>query len=245
MEGYYRSSYRQRSPLGQLLIATPTATRALIGACTVMFLAQLIAGWTTGGVAGDQLVMTLGLVPARFLHGWIFQAITYAFLHGGFSHFLLNMLTLWMFGSEMERLWGGARYLRYYTICTLGAALCTVALDWKGVNPTIGASGAIMGLMVAYAVAFPNRTLLLYFVIPVQAKWLVLGLLAMQVLFYKSYVGSGIAVVAHLGGALFGYLTLKRVWRVREFFQELRWKLKRRRFRVMPKGGNGDPFAFH
>ena len=107
MEGYYRSPYRQGNPLGRLLVATPIVTRALIGACAVMFLAQVLAGWTAQGALADQLVMTLGLVPVMFLHGYIFQAITYAFLHGGLSHFLLNMLSLWMFGSENSLVVGG------------------------------------------------------------------------------------------------------------------------------------------
>ncbi len=245
MDGYYRSPYRAGNPLASVLRQTPPVTRALIVACTAIFVVQLLVDYGTSGVGTRELLLTLGLVPQRFLHGYVHQAVTYAFLHGGFGHLLFNMLSLWMFGSEMERLWGGGRFTRYYAICGIGAALTTVAADWRSIHPTIGASGAILGLLLAYGLTFPTRTVLLYFVIPVSARVLVILTIVLQVFFYREAMGSGIAVWAHLGGMLFGWLALQRWRRPRAILNELRWRIRRRRFRVMPRKGNGDPGMFH
>lgn len=247
MDGYYRSPYRPGNPFTALVRHTPPGTRALVIVCAGVYLMQLLVYFTSPPALGAELIYTLGLVPARFVRGFVFQAVTYLFLHGSLGHLGFNMFTLWMFGSEIERLWGTRRYLTYYGICGIGAALCTVAVGWNAEIPTIGASGAILGLVLAYGMLFPNRTILLWFVIPLSARWLVILIVVTQILFYSSFVSSNIAVVAHLGGMLFGYLYLKKVWRIRNFVDEIRWRVRRRRFRVMRRGGNGDPgsFPFH
>jgi membrane associated rhomboid family serine protease len=131
------------------------------------------------------------------------------FLHGGILHIGLNMLALWMFGTELEETWGSERFLRFYFVTGIGAAICSVATGWNSYIPIIGASGAIYGLLAAYGMLFPDRTLLLYFIVPIKAKWfvLILGLIT----FYSSLTssGSGIAHIAHLGGMLFGWLYLR------------------------------------
>ncbi|MEW5807290.1 MAG: rhomboid family intramembrane serine protease [Acidobacteriota bacterium] len=178
-----------------------------------------------------------GLVPTFVIrHLWIWQPVTYMFLHGGFGHILFNMFTLWMFGSDMERYWGTSKFLKYYFITGVGAALLTVAFTPTSGNPTIGASGALYGILLAFGLTFPNRPIYIYFIIPVKAKHLVLFFALLEFYFSWTYTGDGIAHLAHFGGMLIGYLYIKRVWRVRAIFSELKWKLKRRKFKVMDDG---------
>src|SRR5262245_26731206 len=101
-----------------------------------------------------------------------------------------------------------------------------------------------MGLLVAFGMTFPDRTILFNFIIPMKAKTFVILLVAMQVLFYSQYAASNVAVVAHLGGMLFGYLYLKKAWRVKNLASDIRWRLRRRRFRVIGRNGD-DRFPFH
>jgi len=229
---YYRSPYRTRNAFSLFVRQIPPGTRWILIACVVVFLLQTIARYADPGVFA-LMISGLGLTPALFVRGWIFQAVTYMFLHGDLGHIGFNMLSFWMFGSEMERTWGTRRFLTYYTICGVGAALTTVAFDPFSPQPTIGASGAILGVLLAYGMTFPDRTILFNFFIPMRARTFIILLIGMQVLFFHSYMASGIAVVAHLGGMLFGYLYLKKVWRVRALAGEIRWRLRRRRFRVV------------
>lgn len=157
----------------------------------------------------DSLERLLGLVPAlvwqKFL---LWQPLTYMFLHGGWWHILFNMFALWMFGGELERLWGTARFLKYYFFTGIGAGILTIVLTPYSPIPTIGASGAIYGLLLAYAVYFPNRRIFIYFLFPVPARVfvIVMGLLE----FLNSFGASGgIAHFAHLGGILFGWIFIK------------------------------------
>ncbi len=154
-----------------------------------------------------------GLVPARlFGNLFIWQPATYLFLHGGTFHVLMNMFILWMFGSELERTWGTREFIKFYFIAGIGAGLVNVLFSifnpatWH--IPIIGASGAIYGILVAYAILFPNRLVYVYFLIPVKVKFLVIFLVAIE--FMSTYRADGVAHFAHLGGALFGYLYLKR-----------------------------------
>lgn len=153
-----------------------------------------------------------GLVPARvFGNLFIWQPATYLFLHGGTFHLLMNMFILWMFGSELERTWGTREFVKFYFIAGIGAGLVNVLFSifnpatWQ--TPIIGASGAIYGILVAYAILFPNRLVYIYFLIPVKVKFLVIFLIAIE--FMSTYRADGVAHFAHLGGALFGYLYLK------------------------------------
>ena len=182
------------------------AVRTLVIANVVVWLFQ-IASSLLAHVRIDRL---FGLVPYDVTHHlFLWQMVTYMFLHGGFFHIFLNMLALWMFGTELESLWGTERFTRFYFITGIGAALCTVLVSWNSFVTTIGASGATFGLLAAYGILFPERTILLYFVIPIKVKYLVLllGLFT----FWSSVTasGSGVAHVAHLGGMLFGWLYLR------------------------------------
>ena len=244
MMDYYRPSYRTRGPLASFVARTPPATRILILACLGVGGLQGIVRLASGdGIAYALLLRLFGLTPYLFIHGYIYQAVSYLFLHGGLWHLLLNLLTLWMFGSEMERYWGTRRFLIYYAVCGVGAALTTVAVGPFEPVPTIGASGAILGLLLAYGMTFPDRMVLFNFIIPMRAKYFVLVIIVMQIFSFWPYLGSRIAVAAHLGGMLFGYLYLKRAWRVRELWAEIRWRVRRRRFRVIDR--EEGPPTFH
>jgi len=148
-------------------------------------------------------------------HGFLpWQVVTYAFLHGSFGHLFFNMLGLWMFGSELERVWGEKRFLQFYFASVLAAALTQLVVTglMGAVYPTIGASGGLFGLLLAFAMMFPNRIILLFFVIPMKARYLVAlyGLLELYQGFYV--MNSGVAHFAHLGGML-GGLLMMRYWR--------------------------------
>lgn len=148
-------------------------------------------------------------------HGFLpWQLLTYAFMHGSFEHIFFNMFGLWMFGSEVERVWGEKRYLHFYIACVLAAAFTQLIFNavTGSPYPTIGASGGLFGLLLAFGMMFPNRIILLFFVLPVKAKYLVIGYGLLE-LYQGVYVmNSGVAHFAHLGGMLGGLLMI-RYWR--------------------------------
>ncbi|UCH64100.1 MAG: rhomboid family intramembrane serine protease [Fidelibacterota bacterium] len=156
-----------------------------------------------------------GLVPrlvwSRFM---IWQPFTYMFLHAGFWHVALNMLVLWMFGSELEREWGRTSFLRYYFVTGVGAGLVTVLFSLNSAIPVVGASGAIYGVLLAYGLAYPNREVYLYFMFPVKVKYVV-GFLAIMA-FWASFIqsgGSNISHISHLSGMVIGWIYLRSGWR--------------------------------
>jgi membrane associated rhomboid family serine protease len=155
------------------------------------------------------LAYNFGLVPTAFFAGKIWQIVTYMFLHAGIGHIFFNMLALWMFGSVLEREWGSREFLKYYLLTGLGGGLCYALFNMNSPVPTVGASGAIYGLLVAYAVLFPESIIYIYFVIPLKAKWFAVIFGGIE--FITSFAqGSGIAHLAHLGGMAVGYIYLKR-----------------------------------
>jgi membrane associated rhomboid family serine protease len=234
--------------------------KVLIWANVAAFVARWVARSFGTPVRGtDILTLTFGLNPQDALlrlHVW--QPVTYLFLHDGLFHILFNMLALWMFGVELERLWGRKFFLKYYFVTGIGAGLVTILLAFfplpfevgASINHTlrasitIGASGAIYGLLLAYALYFPDRPLYMFPIpIPIAAKYFVMILGGMSFLFSISNEG-GVANVAHLGGLAVGYAYLK-FWRARPLaeikYRYFRWKMNRvrRRFDVH-KGGKKD-----
>lgn len=140
----------------------------------------------------------------------IWQLITYQFMHGNFSHILFNMFGLWMFGAEIENIFGSKKFLIFYLLAGVSAGLLHLFLSpLLGSTPavTIGASGSVFGVLVAFALLFPDRYIFLYFLIPVKAKYLIGFLIVFEFLAINS-VDSNVAHLAHLGGALFGFLYL-------------------------------------
>jgi membrane associated rhomboid family serine protease len=158
---------------------------------------------------GGVLVRSFGLTPYLVTHSFfIWQLATYIFLHGGVLHILFNMLGLWMFGSDLERHWGSRRFVTYFFVCGVGAGLLTTLISPNMRIPTIGASGAIYGVLLAYAMLFPNR--IIYFLIfPMPAKWFAVIMGGLAFISSLNVNSGGIAYVAHLGGMLFGFLYLK------------------------------------
>jgi membrane associated rhomboid family serine protease len=209
-----------------------------------------------GGQALQRHVITLfALIPAAVVQNfYIWQLFTYLFLHGGIGHIVLNMLALYFFGSPLELDWGTRRFLKFYFYCGIAAGVCVVLaglLVGSRYSPTLGASGAILGLLVAFGVLYPNETILLMFMIPMKAKHLVMLYAAIELL---SLWGpdTGVSTMAHLGGMAFGFLYLKvKFPRAAGHMPDWRgryrqWKMQRakKKFQVyMKKHGRGGPFV--
>lgn len=148
----------------------------------------------------DAGVMATGFAP------W--QLVTYGFLHGDLVHLLFNMFALYMFGLPVERVWGARRFLVYYFVCMIGAAVIQLAVAALSgdIYPTIGASGAVFGLLLAYGLMFPNSTIMLLIPpIPMKAKYFVVGYGLLTLFFGMTGTMAGVAHFAHLGGMLFGF----------------------------------------
>lgn len=212
----------------------PPVIKNLIIICGLVFLAQMVS----------MRVFHYPLEYLFALHYWQsplfkpFQFITHMFMHGSFTHILFNMFALWMFGSVVENVWGPKRFLIFYMICGLGAAVCFLVAQtfqfqhltqeyMSGrlparviqqflAEPVLGASGAIFGVLVAFGMMFPNSLIYLYFFVPIKAKWFVMAYIAIELYMgIKDNVspvpGDNVAHFAHLGGALFGFILMK-VW---------------------------------
>ena len=216
----------------------PPAVKWLLIANVAVFVLDYLAML----VWGRDPFRVLGLIPREVLgKGYLWQLVGYMFVHGGLWHILINMLTLWMFGMDLERGWGRRRFLEYYFLCGAGAGLCVIAASalFGGMSSrTIGASGAVYGLLLAFGMLYPDRVVLFSFLFPMKAKYFVMIIGAIA--FLSSFEGgTGVSHVAHLGGMIFGYLYLRmRLPRlnllsgVRRRYRD--WKLARsqRRFRV-------------
>jgi len=170
---------------------------------------------------GNVLEAALALFPVLVLHGWIFQLVTYSFVHAGFWHLAGNMFGLWMFGSTFEIDWGRRKFLEFYFFCVIGAALTTIAVSytgWGGITPripTVGASGGVLGILMAYALIYGDNEIMLFPIpIRIRAKYFVAGLGLLTILGAlgnASRQGESVAYFAHLGGLLFGFLYVKFV----------------------------------
>lgn len=231
------------------------AVKQLLIANGAVFLAVALIGvFVPGGERWIQI--HFGLVPALVVfRAWIWQLVTYAFLHAGLWHILFNMLALWMFGAQLEQDWGYNIFMQFYFFCAIGGALTTIAVSFTGVLgaspvvPTVGASGAIFGLLLAFGILHAESEVML-FPIPfmIKAKYFVMGLIFIEVFLTLSashQPGASVAYMAHLGGLLFGYIWLKfvprrgfghatseRLFGIRNSYY--RWKRKRaaRKFEV-------------
>ena len=155
-----------------------------------------------------------GLWPITSPNFRPFQIFTHMFTHADIGHIFFNMFNLWMFGRILESVWGPKRFLIFYFICGLGAAAAHLAEQYftGGGSPAIGASGAVMGVMVGFAYLFPNTELMLiFFPVPVKAKWLILIMVGFDLFSGLGKTGDGIAHWAHLGGAAIGFI-LVYIW---------------------------------
>jgi membrane associated rhomboid family serine protease len=182
----------------------PPLTRALMIACTVIFMLQQVVF-----LSGVFALWPIG--SGNFLP-W--QLVSYAFLHGGVGHLFFNMLGLWMFGSELERVWGQRRYWQFLLAGVLTAALAQLLITALAGSrvPTVGASGALYALLLAFGMLFPNRVIMpLFPPIPMKARTFVIVFGALELLLGLMDVG-GVAHFAHLGGMVGGFLMI-RYWR--------------------------------
>lgn len=185
-----------------------TAIKWLIIANVAVFMLQTVSFVAFNR---DYLAVFFGLTSPLVLRGMIWQPVTYMFLHGGMFNLLFNMLFLWMFGSDLEAMWGAKSFLRYYFVTGVGAGLLSFLVGLANPHPTIGASGAIFGVMVAFGMLFPNRIVLMFFFFPMRARnaVLLLGAIELWITLTAGPYAGGVARLAHLGGALFGFLYLK------------------------------------
>ena len=189
-----------------------------------------------------------GLQAAGFFRGMLWQPFTYLFLHGDFWHILFNMLTLWMFGVDLERDWGRKSFLRYYFVSGVGAGICVVVVNllWgSAASTTIGSSGAIYGILLAFGLLYPTRTVYFSFLFPIQARYfvLIMGVIAFMSSFNQQ---SPVSNVAHLGGMIFGYVYLRyRLhqlrFNLRGFYQQWRRRRLQRKFQVYMRKRGQDP----
>jgi membrane associated rhomboid family serine protease len=266
-------SYQQYSPRGFSVL--PPVVKNLLIINGLFFLAQM----TSEQVFNLDLVDYLGMHYFGSSKFNPIQMVTYMFLHGGFTHILFNMFALWMFGNTLENVWGGKRFLTYYLITGVGAALVHMLVLWIGISgmqsditqvmssptpeaftafltqhfpgyqmqlsgfisswsmnpadpgyinqasiymndlailkmdvPTVGASGAVFGILLAFGMMFPNALIYLYFFIPIKAKWFVIAYGAMELYFgFANNPGDNVAHFAHLGGMIFGFFLI-RYW---------------------------------
>lgn len=204
--------------------ATPPVVKNLLIINVLVFLAEILLP----GSIGDRVI------DVGALHFWkggdfkLFQLVTYMFLHANFSHLFFNMFALWMFGRILEYDLGAKRFLIYYMVCGIGAGLIQLGVNWAewgklvadgstlaaqriAMSQTIGASGAIFGVLLAYGLIHPNNVIMLMFPpIPLKAKWFVIGYGVLELLAGVSGSGGSVAHFAHLGGMLWGWLLL--VW---------------------------------
>ena len=161
--------------------------------------------------------------PAQAPSFQIWQLLSYGFLHGGFGHLFFNMFGLWMFGRILEQVWGQKRFLIYFLTCVVGAGivqlLTLLVMDPQSIYPTLGASGGVFGVLLAFGMLFPNaRVMLLIPPIPMTAKWLVIGYGAIELFFGVTGTQAGVAHFAHLGGMAFGF-GLILYWRNQDRFR--------------------------
>jgi membrane associated rhomboid family serine protease len=140
----------------------------------------------------------------------LWQPVTYMFIHGDFFHIFMNMFVLWMFGTEMESIWGSRKFLRHYFVTGIGSGIIWLIFNYgNSYSVLIGASGAIYGILLAYGLMFPNRKVLIYFLFPIKVKYFVTILAAIAFVSSIDKSGSNISHLTHLSGMIVGFLYLK------------------------------------
>jgi membrane associated rhomboid family serine protease len=228
--------------------------KLLVITCVAIWFGMFLLGRSGQGGLAQTIVDLFALTPTAVLHGWVWQLVTYSFLHAGLGHVFFNMLSLWMFGSQLEQDWGRQRFLEFYFFSILGGALCTMAISYGhvlGLSPqvtTLGASGGIYGLIVAFGVLYSRARIYVMGIFPIEARWFAIIWVALALYSALAGTGGNIAQIAHLGGALFGYIYLKALPRrglkfatsegyygIRNRYQ--RWKRRRmaKKFEVFMK----------
>ena len=200
------------------------AIRTIVLVNVAVYILQSLSG------KEDVFFRLFGLVPSSFLSElMIWQPFTYMFFHApfyssvGISHILLNMLGLWVFGRELEQAWGKNNFLKYYFVTGIGSGLVTFLFQINSDSPVIGASGAVYGVLLAYGLSYPDRTLYIWGIIPVKSLWLVI---IMGTIAFFGLLGNadGISHITHISGMVIGYFMLNKKWRWRELLFKIRKK---------------------
>jgi membrane associated rhomboid family serine protease len=234
----------------------PPGLKVIVLACTGVFIVETLLHLLGGEAVYRGFIERFGLVPFAVTHGLrVWQPFTYLFLHEGLWHLLINMLVLWMFGADLERTWGTRRFYNYFFITGVGAAIINIviktAMDPTGAPhgpatiPTIGASGAIYGVLLAAAMVFPHRQVMLFpfpVTLPMRVYVMIMG--AVEFFSTLGSTGDNVSHISHLGGMLVGYLFLRRgsyLYTVRN--QVTDWKRRRlqRRFEVYKQRHRDEP----
>lgn len=235
---------RRRSTAGEVIDAIPRAILTIMVICLVAWMAA-VGTWESWSVWG-----VLKLKASLLLDGWAWQLVTYQFLHDprGIWHLLFNMVNLWFFGRYLERRWGIGEFVAFYLTCGIGAGLVFVLLSLVlGVDGAlIGASGAVLGLLVACAMIWPYQVISIFGLIPIQMRHLVLIVVVIEILFaWLGTLGSRspASSVAHLGGMATGWLYVRYGWHVSSFgglgrrlkrgWASLVWSWRKRRMNVV------------
>jgi len=231
----------------------PRAIKTLCIACIAVFTLQELSGLLFGGAGTSFWLHWFGLVPYAVTHGYIWQPFTYIFLHGGFLHIFFNLLYLAMFGADLERTWGSRRFYTYFFICGVGAGLINVIvktiIDPHGAGsalaPTIGASGAIYGILLAVAIIMPHRQVWLFPLPVTVSMWIFVSIMG-AIEFFGTIGSSGdnVSHVCHLGGMLVGYLYLRRgsfLYNFRNYFSDWQRRRLKKKFEVYVRDHQEKP----
>lgn len=266
------SCYSKRKNEVKVFQNIPTITKNLLIINAIAYLATLVMGQI-----GVDLADWGGLHFFLASHFHFYQFLTYQFLHGSFTHLFFNMFALWMFGVVMEQVWGPRKFLIYYLLCGIGAGVVQelaqfvdfyIRISSQGMGitdvfqigsqfsaqlngwATIGASGAVYAILLAFGMTFPeNRIYLFPIPIPIKAKWFVMGYAAIELLMAITSQGDGVAHTAHLGGMLFGFFLI-RYWqkhpsidydlnRGRQFFDNMKRSFEQRQAQSSKKQSPG------
>jgi membrane associated rhomboid family serine protease len=231
----------------------PPAIKRICIVCVSVFLAQELSQLVFKAPGWNFWLQWFGLVPHEVTHGFVWQLFTYIFLHGGIGHILFNLLYLCMFGADLERAWGSRKFYTYFFICGVGAGAINVIvktiMDPHGQGsawvPTIGASGAIYGVLLAVAVIMPHRQVWV-FPLPVTVSMRVFVIVMGAIEFFGT-IGAGgdnVSHVCHLGGMLVGYIYLRRGsygYSLRNYFSDWKRKRLKRKFEVYVRDHQDKP----
>ncbi len=212
---------------------TPPVVKQIMIANVVIFLVQQV---------NPMMTFYASVIPMDFWQeGYLWQPFTYMWLHASFGHIAMNMFMLWMFGSQVAMAWGPKRFLRFYLICGVGAGLIIATYPYLVIGmrpdgiiwPTLGASGAVFGVLLGYSLTWPDRTIMLIFPpVAFRAIWLIPGLFLMSMMFSS---GQNISHIGHLGGVIVGWIYLRRHGHANAIFTLGHLKSRWKRYRMRKK----------
>jgi membrane associated rhomboid family serine protease len=231
----------------------PRAIKIICIVCVAMFFVQEVSRLAFGPAGWNFWIFWFGLTPREVTHGFVWQPFTYLFLHENILHILFNLLYLVMFGADLEHMWGARKFTTYFFVCGVGAGLIDLgvrtALDPHALGTaavsTIGASGAIYGILLACAVIMPHREVMLFpLPVTISMRWLVIILGGVEFFSTLGVTGDNVSHICHLGGMLVGYIFLRRdsfLYGVRNQVNDYQRRRLRKKFEVYVRDRKDDP----